>query len=288
MPTFDTPEPIAVRVELGAGDVRIIAGDRTDTTVTVEPSDPTNAEDQQAAEETRVDYAGGRLVVKTPKLRSWRMRKSGGSVAVAVAVPAGSSLNAIAGLGHFYSVGPLGDCRIGTGAGRIELDEVGSLRVNSGASDVSVERVIGETDIAIATGDIRLRELVSGAVIKKSNDDTWIGRADGDLRVATANGDISVDVANASVTATTARGSLRVGDAARGAIALQTHLGDIEVGIREGTAAWLDVRSKAGGVRNSLDAADAPGASAETLEVRARTHLGHIVIARPAANAVSA
>jgi DUF4097 and DUF4098 domain-containing protein YvlB len=135
---------------------------------------------------------------------------------------------------------------------------------------------------------VRLRELGSAAVIKKSNDDTWIGRADGDLRVTTANGDISVDVANASVSAKTANGSLRVGDAARGSVGLETHLGDIEVGVREGTAAWLDVRSTAGAVHNELDAADAPGASAETLEVRARTHLGHIVIARPAASSVSA
>ena len=55
----------------------------------------------------------------------------------------------------------------------------------------------------------------------------------------------------------------------------------------ERSAAWLDVRSTAGGVHNALDAADAPGA-AETLEVRARTHLGDIVIARPAASAVNA
>ena len=29
MPTFDTPEPISVSLELGVGDVRIAASDRT-------------------------------------------------------------------------------------------------------------------------------------------------------------------------------------------------------------------------------------------------------------------
>jgi hypothetical protein len=287
MPTFDTPEPIIASFDLALGDVRITAGDRADTTVVVEPGDPSNAEDRRVAEQTRVDYANGRLAVKAPKLRSWRLRNSG-SIAVTVELPAGSQLHGLAGLADFHSDGPLGDCRIKTGAGRIQLDEVRNLSVKSGASDISVHRVTGETEIAVATGDVRLRELGAAATIKKSNDDTWIGRADGDLRVKTANGDISVDVANASVTAKTARGSLRVGDAARGAIALETHLGDIEVGIREGTSAWLDVRSTAGAVRNELEASDAPAPSAETVEVRARTHLGDVVIARPAAAAVSA
>jgi hypothetical protein len=288
MPTFDTPEPITASIDIAVGDVRVAAGDRTDTIVAVEPSDPANAEDRQVAEQTRVGYANGQLVIKAPKLRSWRLRRNGGSIAVTVELPAGSQLHGAGGLADFHGDGSLGDCRIRTGAGRIQLDETRNLSVKSGAGNISVERVAGETEITVATGDVRLRELAGAAVIKKSNDDTWIGRADGDLRVTTANGDISVEVANASVSAKTANGSLRVGDAARGEVALETHLGDIEVGIREGSSAWLDVRSTAGSVRNELDASDAPASSAETLEVHARTHLGDVVIARPAASAVSA
>ena len=41
---------------------------------------------------------------------------------------------------------------------------------------------------------------------------------------------------------------------------LETRLGDLEVGIPEGTAAWLDVRADAGRVHNALEAAEAPGA----------------------------
>ena len=62
---------------------------------------------------------------------------------------------------------------------------------------------------------------------------------------------------------------------------LETKMGDLEVGIPEGTAAWLDVRATAGRVRNSLDAADAPEPSAETAEVRARTVVGDVLIRRP-------
>jgi hypothetical protein len=67
----------------------------------------------------------------------------------------------------------------------------------------------------------------------------------------------------------------------RGSVVLETQIGDLEVGIRDGTAAWLDVSAKAGKVHNALDAADAPEPSAETVEVRARTSVGEIVIRRP-------
>ncbi|MDQ3578567.1 MAG: hypothetical protein M3443_13440 [Actinomycetota bacterium] len=66
----------------------------------------------------------------------------------------------------------------------------------------------------------------------------------------------------------------------RGAVALETSLGELEVGVRAGTAAWLDVRSKFGGVHNSMDTADRPEPSDENVEIRARTSYGDIVIRR--------
>ena len=62
---------------------------------------------------------------------------------------------------------------------------------------------------------------------------------------------------------------------------LETKIGELEVGIREGSAAWLDVSSGHGRVHNALEAADAPAPSAETVRVRARTTIGDIVIGRP-------
>jgi hypothetical protein len=52
------------------------------------------------------------------------------------------------------------------------------------------------------------------------------------------------------------------------------------VRIREGTAAWLDASAGVGQVHNALESADAPEPSAETVEVRARTSFGDIVIRR--------
>ena len=70
MTTFDTSEPISVDVEFGVGDLRIEAGDRTETTIEVRPSDPALKADVTAAEQSRVEFANGHLQVKGPS--GWR------------------------------------------------------------------------------------------------------------------------------------------------------------------------------------------------------------------------
>ena len=81
MTTFDTPDPISVDVELGVGDLRIEASDRTETTVEVRPSDPDNKADVTAAEQTHVEYANGHLLVKAPS--GWRPIAAGYAFAAA-------------------------------------------------------------------------------------------------------------------------------------------------------------------------------------------------------------
>ena len=84
----------------------------------------------------------------------------------------------------------------------------------------------------------------------------------------------------AAVAAKTANGAVRIGEVVHGSIELATSYGELEIGIREGTAALLDVRSQFGGVRNSLTASERPEPSDQTVEVRARTSFGDIVIRR--------
>jgi DUF4097 and DUF4098 domain-containing protein YvlB len=278
MPTFETPEPITADVDVVHGDVRISAGAGRHTVVTVEPSDATSDDDRKVAEQTRVEYSSGRLVVKTPKLRSWLPRSAGGSVDVTIELPSGSQLHGTGGLTDFHSEGPLDEVRIKLGMGRVDVASAEALIVKSGAGDIVVERAGGHVDIAAATGDVRLRALGGTAVIKNSNGDVWVGEAHGDLRVVSANGDIAVDLANAPVSAKTANGAVRLAEVVRGAVVLETHIGDLEVGIREGTPAYLDVKATAGRVRNELEASNAPEAADERVELRARTTLGDVVI----------
>jgi Putative adhesin len=285
MPTFDTPEPISVTVEFGVGDLRIVASDRTDTMVEVRPSDPAKKADVTAAEQTRVEYAGGALLIKAPK--NWRQftwRGGGESVDVQVELPAGSQLRGETGVAALRCRGRLGECRYKTGIGDIQLDQAGAVQLRTGVGDISMERAGGDAELTTGSGSLRIDGIDGTAVVKNSNGDTWIGRVTGDLRVNAANGRISVDQASGAVTAKSANGDIRLGEVAHGAVLAQTAFGKVEIGIRDGVAAWLDLNTRYGTVRNDLDTADRPGPGEDAVEVRARTAFGDITIHRSSAN----
>jgi Toastrack DUF4097 len=281
MPTFDTPDPISVTVEFGVGDLRIVASDRTDTTVEVRPSDPAKKADVTAAEQTRVECAGGALLIKAPK--NWRQftwRGGGESIDVQVELPAGSQLRGETGMAALHCRGRLGECRYKTGIGDIQLDRAGAVQLRTGVGDITVERADGDAELMTGSGSLRIDGVGGTAVVKNSNGDTRIGRVTGELRVNAANGRISVDQAGATVAAKSANGDVRLGEVAHGAVLAQTGFGKVDIGIRDGVAAWLDLNTRYGNVRNDLDTADRPGAGEDTVEVRARTAFGDITIHR--------
>jgi len=280
MPTFETPEPISVTIAMVVGDLRITASDRRDTVVVVNPNDSSKESDVKAAEQTRVEYADGRLLVKAP--RSWKQFTPFGgaeSIDVAIDLPAGSRLEGEGAVVDFHCDGRLGECRFATGVGNIRLEETGPLHVSTSAGSITVDRVEGRAEVT-GSGAVRIREIDGPAVIKNLNGVTWLGQVNGDLRCNAANGDITVERALGPVAAKTANGAVRVGEVVRGSIELGTSYGELEVGVREGTAALLDVRSQFGSVRNSLTASEGPQPSDQTVEVRARTSFGDIVIRR--------
>jgi DUF4097 and DUF4098 domain-containing protein YvlB len=281
MPTYDTPHPITVTVDLGVGDLRIIASDRTDTTVEVRPSDPAKKADVTAAEQARIEYTSGRLVVQAPK--SWRQWAPWGgheSVDVVISLPAGSQLRGEAGVATLHGTGRLGDCRFKTGVGEIRLDQAGTVVLTTGGGDISAAELAGHAEIKTGTGTVRIDSIDGSAVIRNSNGDTWIGEITGELRVNTANGDITADAASDSVSAKTANGSVRLGQVRRGQVLAQTGTGDLQVGIRDGVAAWLDLDTHFGHVHNGLDAAGPPSEGEDSVEVRARSSYGDITVRR--------
>ena len=285
MPTFDTPEPISVTVELGVGDLRIVASDRTDTVVEVRPSDAAKKADVTAAEQTRVEYASGRLLIKAPK--SWRQltwRGGGESIDVQVELPAGSHLRGETGVAALRCQGRLGECRYKTGVGDIQLDQAGSVQLKTGGGDLTVEQAVGDAELTTGSGAVRIDRIDGAAVVKNSNGDTWIGEVSGDLRVNAANGRVSVDRAHATVAAKSANGEVRLGEVAHGVVLAQTGFGTVEIGIRDGVAAWLDLNTRFGNVHNHLDAAERPEPGEDAVEVRARTSFGDITIHRSVAN----
>jgi hypothetical protein len=57
-------------------------------------------------------------------------------------------------------------------------------------------------------------------------------------------------------------------------------MGKVEVGVRRGVAALLDLETSWGKVLNGLDASDAPQPGQPSVEVRARTGFGDIRVFR--------
>ena len=281
MPNYETPEPISVTLDLGVvGDARIAASDRTDTVVEVRPSDEADESDVKAAQQVRVDYTNGTLRVTGPKARAFDFSRKTRSVDVSIELPSGSQVSAQMQVGDFHCAGRLGECSLKTSAGNARLERTGPLRLNSGAGHLTVDGVAGNAEIHTGSGKVQIGVVEGTAVVKNSNGDITIDAVTGDARVRTANGEISIDRAGAGVEAKTANGGIRLGEVVRGTVVLGTAMGDLDIGIAEGTAAWLEVNTGFGHVRNQLDNTTRPDNTDQTVEIRGRTSYGDITIHR--------
>lgn len=261
MPTFDTPESISVTVEIGVGDLRLVARDRADTVVEVRPSNPDRPSDVSAAQKTRVEYANGVLQIKAP--RGWKIWGGGESIDVLIELPTSSQLRGEVGMAPLRATGTLGECSYRTGAG-----------------DIIVENVAGTAELTTGTGVIRVDRIGGSATIRNNNGATWIGEVVGDLQAKAANGKIAVGQARDMVRAKSASGDIQLDEVSRSTIVAETGLGRVDVGVRSGTAAWLDLQTRFGHVHNQLSASAQPQPSEDSVEVRARTSFGDITIRR--------
>lgn len=281
MQTFETPHPISIDVDLAAGSVHLIAGERGDTTVVVNPQNPSERADVEAAERATVDMVGRKLVIKTQKrgIGGFVGLTRTGSVEVTIELPDKSSLEVKSGMGDVNADGAFGDARVKTGAGAIHVDRAGAVQLKSGAGSLSLKQCDGHAQVSTA-GQMSIGRICGEGEIKNLNGKTWIGEVLGRINVMSANGDIDIDRARSDVSARTANGSIVVGEAGAGEVSLESASGGLEVGIGEGAVAWLDVSTKFGRVHNSLEATGGPDDARSQVAVRARTSFGDIHIHR--------
>ncbi|GIJ74878.1 DUF4097 family beta strand repeat-containing protein [Virgisporangium ochraceum] len=272
MPVFTTPDPISLRIDLSVGDVRIAASDRTDTVVEVRPSNASDDSDVRAAQRTRVEFVDGTLSVRGPRTLDLSRRTH--SVAVLVELPTGSTVRGEMAAGDVGSTGVLGEYRFTTSAGHFHLGRTGRLRLDT-TGHVTVERVVGDAEVATGSGRVRISEIDGAAVVENANGPTDLGTVTGALRVRSSNGDISVGRAEAAVDAKTSNGTIRIGEVARDAVTVRTSAGDLEIGVAAGSAARFTLKTGHGRVQNAIE--PAPG---HTLDIRAHTGFGDITVRR--------
>ncbi|MEV4313847.1 hypothetical protein [Actinocrispum sp. NPDC049592] len=274
MPAFATPEPITATVSTAGAKVRVVATERTDTTVLVEPVDSTNKPDVKVAEGVKVEFAAGELSIKTTKSGA-----KTGSVAITIELPAGSGLVLKTAWTDVRAEGLLGECVLEMGSGQVELERITAVRGSLVAGGFAVGHVAGTVDLQGGAAGVRIGEVEGTVRYVGSTGKVWIGHARSDVDLNGASGSFDIDRAEGSVIAKAANCPIRVGRMTRGQADLMNASGGIEVGIGAGAAADVDADSTKGVVRNSLPANDL---AAETVKVYARTRLDDIVI-HPAA-----
>ena len=263
MPTFETPEPIAVRIEAGGGSIRLVATDRADTVVEVRPRDESRSSDVWAADHTRVDFRDGKLVVSGAKRGLPLFR--GGAVDLEIALPARSRLHVSLASADMRAEGEFADFRFAGASGDVEIDVVtGKIKAANASGSFTVHAVEGSASVATASGNVT------------------IGDLDGDLKVNAASGSLSVGRLRGRAKSRTASGSVAITAAVRGAVSAHTSSGEVAVGVAEGTAARLDIITGSGVVTNKLQPSDGPEQGDETLVLQVRSGSGDVNIHRAA------
>ncbi len=285
--TFATPSPIAVTLDLYVANVRITASDRTETTADVRPTDPNKAADLKAAENTRVEYDETTrtlsVVSRKPVTRFVNFSsKRPESIDVVLELPTDSDLSGDAELGDFEAVGALGTVVIKTNLGSVRLAETGPLSVRGGVGRISVEAVSGSARVHSASSEIRIGSVDGVAEVSNSNGRVQVGSITGAANLKVSNGSLTVERALSDITAASANGEVRIGEVVRGKVSATSKNGSVEVGVREGSAAWLELNASVGHVYNELASADAPAADepVERVEIQAGTKLGDVTIRR--------
>lgn len=97
-----------------------------------------------------------------------------------------------------------------------------------------------------------------------------------DLEIAA--GDIEVERPREAVTAKAAKGDIRIGEASRGVLRLETSMGDLEVGIHPDSAVRLETNAQHGTVQNSMRPVAGSAGNQDTVQVFARNSYGNVII----------
>jgi DUF4097 and DUF4098 domain-containing protein YvlB len=284
---FSTPSPITVALDLYVADVRFTVSDRTDTIVEVRPSDPNKAADVKAAENTRVEYddATWTLSIFSRKPRSRFVNfssKRPESIDVVLQLPTDSDVRGEAKIGDFQSDGALGTVVLKTDLGAVRLAETGPLSVRGGVGEITVEGVSGSAEVHSGSSNIRIGTVDGTADVSTGNGKVQVGLVTGPADIKVANGSVSVDRALSDITAASSNGEVRIGEVVRGKVSATSKNGGVEVGVREGSAAWLELNAGVGRVYNELAPSDAPEAvePVDKAEIHASTKLGDVTIRR--------
>lgn len=280
MPTFPTPTPVAVTVEAHFAELQIVASDRSDTVVDVRPTDPDDRAHVEVAQATRVELLGDQLRVIAPKPSLMTRILNSPSLDITISLPTGSAVRAQLGAGNIAATGTLGDCTVTTGAGSIRLGDTGALAARAGSGDIIVGNVTGDATMVTPAGHTQIASATGNVAIRNGSTGPRIGTVGGDLQVRAGHGRIEAESVAGSIDARTAHGAVVIAMATGTEVELKTSHGDLEVGIPDGRAVWLDLDTKYGRVASEFIPTDQEPPAGPNVRIVGRTSYGDIRIRR--------
>lgn len=258
--TFDTPGPVQLAIQLGAGDIEVRATDTTTTSVRISGY-PKEQPPRVTCDPT--PEGGHRVAIDHRAKRGWGFA-FGKGLSVVVEVPTGARLDGSSGAADVEATGTYEAINVRTGSGDIRFDDVtGDVQIACASGDVEGRSVGGHLSVKGASGDIEIGTVGEGLTMRSASGDVQIGRLDGTTVITVGSGDIELR------------------DVGAGRLEIHAVAGDVEIGVRPGLAVWLDVSSTSGDVRSSLEAAGRDDPREETqLELAVHTVSGDIDVRR--------
>jgi DUF4097 and DUF4098 domain-containing protein YvlB len=258
-----------VRIEIGAGLVEIhpTDGDRTRMDLEVDGGD---------VDSVRFEVINGELIVEGPK----NVRR-GPEIHVRIQTPVQLPARVQTGSADIIATTTLGESRLSTGSGEIQLDRVeGSLGANTGSGDIRVRSAAGAVRAKTGSGAIDIGEAGDALGLSTGSGDVRVGDAAGPTTVKVGSGDITIERIRDHSVATSGSGDVTVELADGPSVRAETARGDVHIGVPDGVPTYLDLKTVTGHIRCDLDASERPGEGERSLMLRARTVSGDITVVR--------
>jgi DUF4097 and DUF4098 domain-containing protein YvlB len=165
---------------------------------------------------------------------------------------------------------------------------LGGAKVSTASGDVELEQVAGDVSAKSASGDVSAREIMGSASVQTASGDVSVETVRGPLSVMTASGDVEVGAAYDDVSVNSVSGDQRHRAVLQGSVGAHSVSGDIEIGVRRGSRAWLDCNTVSGDTSSELElSSEPPESDGPLVEIRAKTVSGDIRITRAPAPATS-
>jgi DUF4097 and DUF4098 domain-containing protein YvlB len=278
MYTFQTPNPVDLRVELWQGRVKVVADDTDETTVELLPVRGDSAA-REAIENARVEQRGNEIVVLMPKAKGSLFRARA-EIEATIHVPSNSNATIETASADIETHGVLGNVRASSGSGDVSIEHTADLDVRTGSGDIQATTVDGSCNVKCGSADVKIGSVAADADIVAGSGDVVIDSVGAKLNSKSGSGDLILASAGHTVDAMAGSGDLLVKRIEQGKVKMKTGSGDVLIGVASGTAAYLDIMTVTGDVTSDLDASEGPTDGDRTVDINVQSGSGDVVLQR--------